>query len=83
MIEPTAAIEPLSEQECERVYSEIRRYLGGTAQENLTRLYITQRELRRPQSERMGHPCIVMVPSIPKSLVRTTNRDLTHYANRA
>jgi hypothetical protein len=46
MLEPNAVIEPLSEQECERIYYEIRRYLGSTAQEDLTRLYITQRELR-------------------------------------
>ena len=31
MIEPNAVIEPLSAQECERIYYEIRRYLGGAA----------------------------------------------------
>jgi hypothetical protein len=60
MLEPNAVIEPLSEQECERIYYEIRRYLGGAAQENLTRLYITQRELRRQgdrQREETSNRC--------------------------
>lgn len=46
VLQPNAVIEPLSAEECERIYYEIRRYLGSTAQEDLTRLYITQRELR-------------------------------------
>jgi hypothetical protein len=50
MLEPNAVIEPLSAEDCERIYFEIRRYLGSTAQEDLTRLYITQRELRRRNS---------------------------------
>lgn len=51
MLEPNAVIAPLSAEECERIYYEIRRYLGQAAQDDLTRLYITQRELQRPQNQ--------------------------------
>ena len=46
-LQPNAVIPPLSEEECQRIYWELMRYLGPAAKNDLMRLYITQRELRK------------------------------------
>jgi len=46
MLAHNAVIEPLSAEEVERIYWELHTRLGGSSRDDLTKLYITIRELR-------------------------------------
>lgn len=62
MLSPSAVIDPLSAESCEQLYYELSRHLSATALESLTKLHITQRELRTYSLEKPAPGSAVRLP---------------------